>query len=98
MIKWLGFTAGFLFLLVSVSAFAGSYDYSDATGYVKASNEDASWQLLGKKCDVEEINAKAIDTSDDGVFWSIDGGQTWDNTSEITAGTTVKYRFDMYKN
>lgn len=84
-------------LLASSSTFAATYDFSDApTGYAKAWNANASWQLLGEKCDVE-TSAKATDTSDDGVFWSLDGGKTWDNTSEITAGTTVKFRFDMYK-
>jgi len=95
--KLLGCCAGLLVLLGSASAFAASYDYSDAPeGYVQTRNANASWQLLGEKCDVE-TSAKAIDTSDDGVFWSLDGGKTWGNTSEITAGSTVKFRFDMYK-
>lgn len=86
-----------LALLVGYSseALACSYDYSDATGYGSASHQDASWQRLGTQWDAES-GPKAVDTSDDGVYWSVDNGVTWGHEN-ITAGQTVKFRFDMYK-
>jgi hypothetical protein len=86
-----------LFFLVfgSIPAFAASYDFSDAPGYATATHSNPSWQRLGDRWDSESA-PKASDTSDDGVFWSVDGGQTWGH-DVITAGTTVTFRFDMYK-
>jgi len=84
-----------LFIGYSSEALACSFDYSDATGYGLASHQDASWQRLGTKWDAEP-GPKAFDTSDDGVSWSLDNGVTWGHDT-ITAGQTVKFRFDMYK-
>ncbi|MDD2850431.1 MAG: GEVED domain-containing protein [Desulfuromonadaceae bacterium] len=79
----------------SSDALATQYDYGDATGYGMARHQNASWQRLGTKWDAES-SSKTIDSSDDGVFWSVDNGATWGN-AVITAGQTVKFRFDMYK-
>jgi hypothetical protein len=71
------------------------YDYSDALGYATATHQDPSWQRLGRLWDAESA-PKASDTSDDGVFWSLDNGVTWGHNA-ITVGQTVKFKFDMYK-
>ncbi|MGA7828315.1 MAG: GEVED domain-containing protein [Geobacteraceae bacterium] len=84
-----------LFAGYSSDALACKYDFSDAPGYGTASHADPSWQRLGTAWDAEP-GPKAVDTSDDGVFWSVDGGVNWDN-AEITAGQTVKFKFVMYK-
>jgi len=79
----------------SGGASATSYEYGDATGYAKAYHSNGSWQRLGTKWDAES-SQKAVDTSDDGVSWSVDGGTTWGH-SAIAAGQSVIFRFDMYK-
>lgn len=84
-----------LFAGYSSDALACSYDYSDAPGYGWASHQDASWQRLGSQWDAES-GPKAVDTSDDGVYWSVDNGVTWGHEN-ITAGQKVTFRFDMYK-
>jgi hypothetical protein len=84
-----------LFAGFSGTAFATSYDYGDATGYTQAKHSTADWQRLGRSWDAES-SQKAIDTSDDGVSWSIDNGLTWGH-KDLTAGQTVKFKFDMYK-
>jgi len=71
------------------------FDYSDAQGYDNAWHSNPSWQRLGTIWDSESA-PKLVDSSDDGVFWSTDGGATWDNP-DILAGQTIKFRFDMYK-
>jgi len=88
----------FAFVLCAANsndALATNYDYGDATGYGTARHQDASWQRLGTAWD-SESSAKVVDTSDDGVFWSVDNGATWGH-AKISAGQTVKFRFDMYK-
>lgn len=107
--KLLGFTAGFLLLLGSSFVFAASYDYSDAVGYKTVSHADASWQRLGIKWDAEKLLKKNKnkqqgnfeDTSDDGVFWALKDVATgiWSDWGHetITAGQTVKFKVDMYK-
>ena len=71
-------------------------DLGDApASYGEASHYSPLWQRLGNNWDAEDV-AKTEDTSDDGVFWSVDGGQTWGH-ADITAGQTVKFKFDMYK-
>lgn len=82
--------------IYSGNAWATNYDYGDAAGYVnfntRHSNE--SWQRLGTKWDAE--SAPLInDTSDDGVFWSINGGDYGHDV--ITLGDTVTFQFIMYK-
>lgn len=84
-----------LFVGYSSDALATNYDYGDATNYGSAQHQDASWQRLGKAWDAES-SQKAVDTSDDGVSWSLDNGTTWGH-DDIEAGQTVKFRFDMYK-
>jgi hypothetical protein len=83
-----------LFAVYAGSAMATNYDYSDATGYATAYNANASWQRLGTKWD-SESGPKSIDTSDDGVFWSINGGAY--GHDDIIAGQTVTFKFVMYK-
>ena len=73
------------------------HDYGDAPGYDWAWHSDASWQRLGYKYDEEgSPNFDNVDPSDDGVFWSTDGGATWGHP-DILLGQTVDFRFDMYK-
>lgn len=83
-----------VFLILTGTAFATNYDYSDATGYPAAWSADPTWNRLGSGW-TSEAGVLPID-SDDGVLWSTDGGSTWGN-SVITAGDTVKFRFDLYK-
>lgn len=99
--KILGFCSGLLLLLSSVSVFAASYDYSDAVGYNTVSHTNASWQKLGRSWTKEDSPQWENDISDDGVFWSLKDLETglwgaWGHET-ITAGQTVKFRLDMYK-
>ncbi len=71
-------------------------DYSDATDYEAAWHFEQTWQKLGTAWD-KETAPKDIDTSDDGVSWSLDGGSTYGH-DEIYAGQSVDFKFDMYKN
>lgn len=86
---------GFVVLLSVNTAFATKYDYSDAVGYDTAKHQTDEWQWLGDNWNKEE-GAKEIDDSDDGVFWSTDGGATWGH-DVIYAGEEVTFRFDMHR-
>lgn len=77
------------------NAFATPYDYGDAPGYGVATHSTASWQRLGTLWN-SESSQQAVDSSDDGVFWSLDNGNTWGHDT-VTTGQTVLFRFDMYK-
>ncbi len=70
------------------------FDFSDAPGYASASHSDPSWQQLSTIWDAE-VMPKALDTSDDGVFWSINGGAYGHDT--IAAGDSVTFQFVMFK-
>ena len=74
---------------------ACNYDYSDASGYGTAWNQDPSWQRLGTKWNAESSPVYAGDTSDDGVFWSVNGGAYGHDA--ITVGDKVTFKFVMYK-
>jgi len=80
---------------VSGNAWATSYDFGDAIGYGVATHSNPSWQRLGTVWD-SEASQKLVDTSDDGVSWSVDGGSTY-GQDDILAGQTVSFKFDMYK-
>lgn len=69
-------------------------DYGDAPGYAAASHTTPSWQRLGTNWDGEAVQ-KAVDSSDDGVSWSVNGGSY--GHSDITQGDTVTFQFVMYK-
>lgn len=85
-----------IFFVVTGYAYAGTmYEYSDASGYDKAYHSTGAWQRLGTAWDAE-YSPKVSDTSDDGVFWSVDNGASWGHDA-ITEGQTVLFRFDMYK-
>ncbi|HEX9023888.1 MAG TPA: GEVED domain-containing protein [Geobacteraceae bacterium] len=71
------------------------YDFGDAPGYGTATHSTGAWQRLGRLWDAES-HQKAVDTSDDGVFWSLDGGHTWGHDT-VKVGQSVRFRFDMYK-
>ncbi len=95
--KCLVLCVALLLLTGASSAFATSlYEFSDAAGYGKAYHQTGTWQRLGTKWDAE-VSPMAVDTSDDGVFWSLDNGLTWGH-DVITAGQSVKFKFDVYKN
>ena len=93
-LKWV-FAITLALLLFGTNSYATNYDFGDAPGYADVMHSDPSWQRLGILWD-SESSAKAVDSSDDGVSWSTDGGTTWGN-SEILAGGTVTFKFDMYK-
>lgn len=73
---------------------ATNYDYGDAPGYAQASNATPDWQRLGINWDAEP-SQKLQDTSDDGVFWSVNGGAFGHDA--ITVGDDVEFKFVMYK-
>jgi hypothetical protein len=80
-------------LILTGTAFATSYDYSDATGYPAAWSLDPTWNRLGEGW-TSEAGVLAND-SDDGVLWSVNGGVYGHDA--ITVGDAVTFRFDLYK-
>ena len=70
------------------------YDHADAIGYGDAWHSNPAYQQLGDKWNGED-SAKAVDDSDDGVTWSVNGSE-YGNDS-VTAGDTVTFKFDVYK-
>jgi hypothetical protein len=68
-------------------------DYSDAPGYAAAWHATDKWQKLGNDWD-KEAGPKMDDASDDGVIWSIDGGNSWGHDA-VTAGQSVQFKFTM---
>lgn len=74
---------------------AVEYDYSDAPGYANAWHSNPSWNRLGYNWD-DEFAPLTLDTSDDGVWWSVDGGATW-GKPVVQAGQEVMFRFMLYK-
>ena len=85
---------GLAVLLFSANTSSAS-DYSDAVGYGAAWNNTKEWQYLGDTWNSEN-GAKDVDDSDDGVYWSTDGGQTWGH-GVLYAGQEVTFRFDMHR-
>jgi hypothetical protein len=83
---------GLVVLLGSANT-SSAYDYSDADGYGTTYNKTPEWQYLGNTWS-HDSGAKDVDDSDDGVFWSTDGGTTWGH-DVIYAGQEVTFRFDM---
>jgi len=86
-------------LLLTGTSFASGYDYADATGYnndgVYAQN--ATWNRLGTSW-TGDASAAAVANNkdtDDGVFWSINGGAY--RHDAITVGDTVTFRFILSK-
>ena len=77
----------------SASAWGYSYEYSDAPGYGDAWHVDGTWQRLGTKWD-REYNSNGEDSSDDGISWSTDGGNTWGN-SQVNVGDSLMFRFHV---
>lgn len=89
----------FALVIFTGAALAATYDYSDATGYSLAQHQYNSWQRLGSAWNADATpgsNTVWEDASDDGVFWSIDGGKTYGHDA-ITQGQTVTFKFVMYK-
>jgi hypothetical protein len=85
---------GLMLFIFSVSpSSATRYDYSDAPNYDKAYHATNQWQMLGTKWD-KETSPLNQDTSDDGVFWSTDGGKTYGH-DDLTIGQGVIFRFDV---
>lgn len=99
--KLLGLTT---FVLLSFALYIGnvlacSYDYADATGYSNASvyAQDPTWNRLGTSW-TGEANAAAVASNidtDDGVFWSINGGAY--GHDEIVVGDAVTFQFILSK-
>lgn len=74
---------------------AAQYEYSDAPGYATARHTTGEWQRLGSLWDNENYSPPADgDTSDDGVFWSTDNGQTWGHDA-LYAGQSVIFGFEF---
>ena len=77
----------------SGDALATSFDYGDAPGYGEATHFTPDWQRLGTAWDAEP-SQNLVDTSDDGVSWSVDGAN-WGNET-LYVGQTVQFRFDLH--
>ncbi len=87
--------AACLILLISThNADAKRFDFGDAPGYGNAKHRTNQWQQLGSLWDRE--SSPRINDHDDGVFWSTDGGATWDNP-DLAIGSEVVFRFDMWR-
>ncbi len=70
-------------------------EYSDAPSpYGIASHTTNNWQQLGETWDTES-GPNPNDSSDDGVTWSTNGGQSYSTDQILTRGETVKFRFDV---
>lgn len=99
LIVWLGLSclifAGNAFAYPVQGIIMPLYDYGDAPGYATARHSTAQWQRLGTDWDAEP-SQKPVDSSDDGVFWSLDGGATWGHDA-VTVGQEVQFKFNMYK-
>jgi hypothetical protein len=71
-----------------------SYEYSDAPlGHDVSWHETGHWQTIGSKYD-KEFSPKVNDSSDDGVRWSIDGGNSWGHEA-VTVGQSVDFKIVM---
>ncbi|MCP4607312.1 MAG: hypothetical protein GY845_01175 [Planctomycetes bacterium] len=81
-----------LIAIMSCPAWADLFEYSDAVGYGSAQHVTGEWQRLGDLWD-SESGPLAIDTSDDGVSWSTDGGGTFGG--DLIKGEEVTFYFDM---
>jgi len=57
-----------------------------APGYGGAKHTTDDWQRLGSKWQ-----------TNDGVSWSVDGGNTWGTNEVLHRGATVKFRFDFQR-
>ena len=81
------------------TSFATSYDYADATGYNNSGvyAQNATWNRLGTSWTGEASAAAVANNTDtdDGVFWSINGGAYGHNA--ITVGDKVTFRFTLSK-
>jgi len=78
----------------AVVAPSDPYEYSDAPGYGAAWHSTDTWQSLGSIWNTESAPLLPdLDSSDDGVFWSLDGVNYGHET--IYAGQEVTFRFDM---
>ncbi|MCP4011098.1 MAG: PEP-CTERM sorting domain-containing protein [Proteobacteria bacterium] len=84
-----------IFVLGANSSYASSFEFSDAIGYGQASHGTGEWQWLGDTWTAENAPL-ANDSSDDGVWWSTDGGTNWGH-GDIFAGQEVTFRFDMHR-
>jgi len=87
------------FICLTLAVYASNvlatpYDYGDAPGYAAAGNQNAEWQRLGILWDAESTQ-KVVDTSDDGVSWSINGSAYGHDA--ITLGDTVNFEFILSK-
>lgn len=82
-----------LLLCPPISYADNLYDYSDAPGYDNAWHTTDKWQKLGGTWDRED-GSKDVDSSDDGVLWSTDGGNNWGN-DDVFAGQTIKILVTM---
>lgn len=83
--KILGASLG---VMLAPAIFATPFGYKDLSNapapYAGAEHETGDWQRLG-----------ATYTVNDGVSWSIDGGNTFGH-SELTLGESVTFKIDLY--
>ena len=82
-------------LAMAVPTLSSEYEYADAPGYTGTSHSTGNWQMLGQLWDAEP-SPKVFDTSDDGVWWSTDGGLTYGH-GDVMQGQTVAFRFDVWR-
>lgn len=84
-----------LVLLCTGNGYAVQYEYSDAP-YGDAWHTTDTWQRLGANWNTESGPLKVDnDTSDDGVWWSLDNGLSWGH-DDVYAGQNIILRVDMW--
>jgi len=85
--------------VVDCSTRTNSVDYGNATDQeASACHDTAYWQRLGETWNSDTPATSETDlATNDGVSWvtSSDGGTTWVDNGELTAGGLVKFQFDV---
>ena len=72
-----------------------TYDYGDAPGYGGTRHTTGNWQILGDIWN-SEYGPRPVDSSDDGVSWSTDGGVNYGH-GDVTRGQSVAFKFDVWR-
>jgi len=85
--------------VVDCSTRTNSVDYGNATNQeASACHDTAYWQRLGETWNADSPTTSETNlATNDGVSWitSSDGGSTWVDNGELSAGGLVKFQFDV---
>lgn len=92
----MGIACAGLLMFSADSAQASRFEFSDApVAYGTARHSTGTWQRLGNLWDSESSPLRTnLDASDDGVFWSTDGGTSWGH-DDLLAGDEVMFGFQF---